>query len=327
MAININIPSQVKEYDNLASFPATGSVKTIYVAKDTNKLYRWSSSAYVEVSASANTGVWGSITGTLSNQTDLQTALNGKFDDPTGTSAQYIDGTGALQTFPTIPTSTSVVQHAVKAGEALTKGQAVYVSDANGTNMIVSKASNTTEGLSSKTMGLITTDLALNGQGYVITEGLLAGLNTNSATVGDPVWLGTNGNLIYGLTNKPYAPSHLVYIGIVTRKNANNGEIFVRVQNGFELKEIHDVSAQSPSNEDVLMYESSTGLWKNKVVYKTILSDTTTEDTIYIGVAPYGTATSATGWYISKIVVGTGGTQTTTHATGIWNNRTSLIYS
>ena len=84
MAVEINIPSQIKEYNNLASFPATGSVKTIYVAKDTNKLYRWSGSAYVEVSASANTGVWGSITGTLSNQTDLQNALNGKFDDPTG---------------------------------------------------------------------------------------------------------------------------------------------------------------------------------------------------------------------------------------------------
>lgn len=27
--------------------------------------------------------LWGSVTGTLSNQTDLQTALNGKFDKPT----------------------------------------------------------------------------------------------------------------------------------------------------------------------------------------------------------------------------------------------------
>ena len=37
---------------------------------------------------------------------------------------------------------TSTVQHEVKAGVALTKGQAVYVSSADGTNMIVSKASN-----------------------------------------------------------------------------------------------------------------------------------------------------------------------------------------
>jgi hypothetical protein len=50
--------------------------------------------------------VWGGITGTLSNQTDLQNALNAKFDDPTGTTAQYIRGDGTLATFPTITSGT-----------------------------------------------------------------------------------------------------------------------------------------------------------------------------------------------------------------------------
>ena len=49
---------------------------------------------------------WGSITGTLSNQTDLQNALNAKFDDPTGTTAQYLRGDGTLATFPTITSGT-----------------------------------------------------------------------------------------------------------------------------------------------------------------------------------------------------------------------------
>lgn len=45
---------------------------------------------------------WGSITGTLSNQTDLQTALNTKQNVITlGTNLQYFDGTLALRTFPT----------------------------------------------------------------------------------------------------------------------------------------------------------------------------------------------------------------------------------
>jgi hypothetical protein len=35
-------------YTNYAAFPATGTVNTIYCAKDTNKLYLWSGSAYVE---------------------------------------------------------------------------------------------------------------------------------------------------------------------------------------------------------------------------------------------------------------------------------------
>ena len=163
-------------------------------------------------------------------------------------------------------TYTSVLKHTVKAGQAINKGQAVYVSSADGTNMVVSKASNVSEALSSKTMGLLETTLANNAQGFVITEGLLAGLNTNSATIGDPVWLGVDGALIYGLASKPYAPTHLVFIGIVTRVSATVGEIFVKVQNGFELREIHDVDliTNAPANNDLLQYESSTSLWKNK---------------------------------------------------------------
>ena len=67
------------------------------------------SPVYVVVNYSGTTtgaAVWGQITGTLSNQTDLQNALNAKFDDPTGTTAQYLRGDGSLATFPTIPSGT-----------------------------------------------------------------------------------------------------------------------------------------------------------------------------------------------------------------------------
>ena len=162
---------------------------------------------------------------------------------------------------------TSAIKHEVKAGVAINKGQAVYVSSSDGTNMIVSKASNTAEATSSKTMGLLETTLAINGKGNVVAEGLLAGLDTTGATnPGDPVWLGTNGDLIYGLTNKPYAPAHLVFIGIVTRINANNGEIFVKVQNGFEIDELHnvDLKTTTPINGHILGYNGT--LWVNKTI-------------------------------------------------------------
>ncbi len=68
------------------------------------------SPVYVVVNYSGTSGgggaVWGDITGTLSDQTDLQNALNAKFDDPTGTTAQYLRGDGSLATFPTIPSGT-----------------------------------------------------------------------------------------------------------------------------------------------------------------------------------------------------------------------------
>lgn len=45
----------VLEFDNLAAFPASGSTGKIYTALDSNKIYRWSGSVYVEISASPGT--------------------------------------------------------------------------------------------------------------------------------------------------------------------------------------------------------------------------------------------------------------------------------
>jgi len=237
--------------------------------------------------------VWGNISGTLSDQTDLQTALNAKYNNPAGTISQYIRGDGSLATFPTIsgglPTGGTAGQilakidatdynthwidnyatqtkNEVKLGQTLAKGAAVYVSSANGTNMIVSAASNTSEATSSKTFGLLETGGATNALVKCVTFGLIAGLDTSAAQAGDPVWLGVNGALIFGLANKPVAPAHMVYIGVVTRVQSNNGEIFVNVQNGFEIEELHDVLIQSKANNQGLFYESSTGLWKNKSI-------------------------------------------------------------
>jgi len=127
---------------------------------------------------------------------------------------------------------TSQVKHYVKnsSGETISIGTPVYVSGASGTNILITPASNIAESSSSKTLGLLAQTLANNTEGFVVAEGLLAGLDTSSANAGDPVWLGPNGTLIYGLANKPSAPNHLVFIGIVTRSQLNNGEIFVKVQ-------------------------------------------------------------------------------------------------
>lgn len=46
----------VLEFNNKSSFPSTGETGKIYVAKDTNLTYRWSGSAYVEISPSLALG-------------------------------------------------------------------------------------------------------------------------------------------------------------------------------------------------------------------------------------------------------------------------------
>jgi len=61
----------VMEYANIASFPTVGETGKIYVALDTNKTYRWSGSAYIEISASAPAATFESITGlTVSSAQD-----------------------------------------------------------------------------------------------------------------------------------------------------------------------------------------------------------------------------------------------------------------
>ena len=152
----------------------------------------------------------------------------------------------------------------IKNGEGSTiyKGQPVYIKEADGSNIIVGLASNTGEATSSKTLGLLVQDsLAQNAFGTVITDGLLQGFDASTANAGDPIWLGPTGSLIYGLANKPYAPDHLVYLGVVTRAQ-NNGELFVKVQNGYELDELHDVNVTGVSSGQFLFRNNN--LWSGK---------------------------------------------------------------
>lgn len=56
---NAYLPSyvdDVEEYNSLSNFPSKGEAGKIYVAKDTNKTYRWSGTQYTEISASLAIG-------------------------------------------------------------------------------------------------------------------------------------------------------------------------------------------------------------------------------------------------------------------------------
>jgi len=66
----------VLEFANLAAFPVTGESGKIYISIDTNFQYRWSGSAYVQITSAS--AVWGAISGSLASQTDLQAALNAR---------------------------------------------------------------------------------------------------------------------------------------------------------------------------------------------------------------------------------------------------------
>jgi len=184
----------------------------------------------------------------------------------TGNTTQYIAGDGSLVTFPSMSNASTLVRSVRNAtGATLTKGTVVYISGATGNKPTVSKAIATGDSTSAQTFGIVQADIANNADGNVVCVGDLTGLDTSTFTEGDQLYLSSTTAGAY-TTTKQYAPAHLVYIGIVTRAHPTLGQIEVNIQNGYELDELHNVAAQTPSNNDGLFYETSTSLWKNKSI-------------------------------------------------------------
>ena len=170
-----------------------------------------------------------------------------------------------LSVSTTSPASVLLEQVRNTTGATLTKGTAVYISGATGQIPTVSKALATSDATSAQTLGLITSDLPNNSNGYVTIIGLVTNLNTSAYTDGQQLYLSpiTAGTLT---ATKPYAPQHLVYVAIVAHAHPTQGKLIVKVQNGYELDEIHDVSAQSPTNGQTIVFNSSTTLWEKNTV-------------------------------------------------------------
>jgi hypothetical protein len=155
---------------------------------------------------------------------------------------------------------------------SITKGQAVYVFGGQGDRITVKLASNQSDTTSAQTIGIVvTSSIAANQRGIIIVQGQLDGLSlfpTSTWADGDFVYLGATAGTV--TKTKPYAPDHLVYLGYVVKASAGSaGRMYVKVQNGYELDELHDVSAQTPVNKDGLFYNSTTGLWTARQVAAT----------------------------------------------------------
>ena len=201
----------------------------------------------------------------------IQTQLNAKapLASPTFT---------GIVTAPRIEGKCAGLELFSKAGQAINAGQVVYVTGASGTNIIIGLAQANTESTSSRTIGISESTLANNATGYVITEGLMTvSISSATALVGDPIWLSgtTAGGMLFGAANKPVYPYHQVYLGVVTRKTGNTiVEIYVKVQNGFELDELSDVLITTPLANQALVRNSDK--WINRALVSNDISDSST---------------------------------------------------
>jgi hypothetical protein len=187
----------------------------------------------------------------------------------------YNSSTNRFQVIGTAPNT--LLAYVTNADSvAITKGQPVYAFGGQGDRLTVKRASNDSDATSAQTVGLVvSTSIGVNQKGLIMVNGLLDGLSifpTSTWADGDPVYLGPTPGSITKI--KPQAPNHLVYLGFVTRaNNGSAGSIYIRVQNGYELDEIHDVQITSPVNGNMLVYDEATDLWKNSNVIQRTSTD------------------------------------------------------
>ena len=166
------------------------------------------------------------------------------------------------------------VVNKVTPNTTLTKAayQVVRISGAQGQRLAVNLAQANNDNNSADTLGIVTETIATNQEGFIITVGQLEGINTTGSLQGE-TW--ADGDVLYlspttagKITNiKPTgATGHIVVLGYVEYAHANNGKIYVKIMNGWELDELHNVFIDTPLNNQALTYETSTDLWKNKTI-------------------------------------------------------------
>ena len=133
--------------------------------------------------------------------------------------------------------------------------------------MAVELAQANNDNNSADTIGLVTETISPNQEGFIMTVGSLESINTTGSLQGE-TW--TDGDVLYlspttagRITNvKPIAPQHIIVIGYVEYAHQNNGKIYVKVMNGWELGELQNVNTAGATNGQVLSYNSTSGIWQ-----------------------------------------------------------------
>lgn len=203
----------------------------------------------------------GNIVNTNSVQFDITPTV------PTATGAMYWDdGNGTpsinLNADVTLQLGQEIVTLVYNGtGSTITNGSVVAVAGAQGQRPSVVLADADSESTSASTLGIATQDIADGTEGFITSFGFVRGLDTSGFTAGAPIYLSQTAGQF--TATRPSAPAHTVILGWVIKVNASSGEIFVHINNGWELDELHNVLITSPTSGNTLIYDATAGVWKN----------------------------------------------------------------
>lgn len=151
--------------------------------------------------------------------------------------------------------------------------QVVKITGATGQRLSIDLAQANGELNSATTLGVVTENINNNQEGFITYSGEVREIDTTGSLQSED-W--NDGDILYlsstiagGLTNiKPTAPNHVVIIGFVEYSHSVHGKIFVKVDNGYELEELHDVLPTPYINKGILYRDTDVNLWKSDTIYK-----------------------------------------------------------
>jgi hypothetical protein len=149
-----------------------------------------------------------------------------------------------------------------KTGGTLGQLYVVQPDTPQGNSPTVKLAKADTEADSSDTIGVILEDIADNAKGYILDNANIYNCDSTGATFGE-VW--NDGELLwlsattagYMTKTKPAAPNHAVIIGTVINSHLTEGIIQIKIYNGWETYELHDVNDTPATVNEFHLHDGS----------------------------------------------------------------------
>jgi len=238
-------------YNSSSIIYASGSTKFGDTSDDT---HQFTGSLYISGSITAD-----SFTGTASYATQ---ALSSSYAITASYALNALSASYASTSSLSERTTQTDILAINQTGFTIEKGMVVRITGSNNSSDIprITTASYETDHVSANTLGIATQQITNGSQGFVITEGVLTGIDTTNYISGQLVFLGAGGSIT---GSAPQAPLHTVRLGQVIRQQSNNGSIHIRIDNGYEIGELHDITDTTTTTSYGDMLIKSGSVWVN----------------------------------------------------------------
>lgn len=160
-----------------------------------------------------------------------------------------------------------------QTGSTIQKGRVVSIVGSSSANeKLLIGLSNGNGTVDSRTIiGLSFENISNNSNGYIISRGIISGINTTGSLYSE-TWV--DGDLLYlnpsvlgGLTKTlPTAPRIKTLIAVVVKSDSVNGILEVKLNLSPEINDLNNININSVTNRNLLVYNSTLGLWDNRSI-------------------------------------------------------------